>query len=132
MKDYHFRIYYEDTDAQGVVYYANYLKFFERARTEYLREVGYEQMKLMQEGIIFIVRSLELQLMKPAKLDDTVKVRTELSKLGKVSFDFKQTAYVNDSLITEANIKCGSLDSKTFIPSVLPEYIFNGMKKLLL
>ena len=92
MKDYHFRIYYEDTDAQGVVYYANYLKFFERARTEYLREVGYEQMKLMQEGIIFIVRSLELKLIKPAKLDDSVKVSTELSKLGKVSFDFKQTA----------------------------------------
>ena len=129
MKDYHLRIYYEDTDAQGVVYYANYLKFFERARTEYLREVGYEQMKLMQEGIIFIVRSLELKLMKPAKLDDTIKVRTELSKLGKVSFDFKQT---NDSLITEANIKCGSLDSITFTPSVLPEYLYKGMKKLLL
>ena len=54
MKDYHLRIYYEDTDARGVVYYANYLKFFERARTEYLREVGYEQMKLMQEGIISV------------------------------------------------------------------------------
>ena len=120
MKDYHLRIYYEDTDAQGVVYYANYLKFFERARTEYLREVGYEQMKLMQEGIIFIVRSLELKLMKPAKLDDTVKVRTELSKLGKVIFDFKQTAYVNDSLISEANIKSGCLDSKNFTPSAIP------------
>ena len=94
MKDYHFRIYYEDTDAQGVVYYANYLKFFERARTEYLREVGYEQMKLMQEGIIFIVRSLELKLIKPAKLDDSVKVRTELSKLGKVSIVVKSVIVI--------------------------------------
>ena len=59
-------------------------------------------------------------------------MKTELSKLGKVSFDFKQTAYVNDSLITEANIKCGSLDPITFSPSELPEYLYNGMKKLLL
>ena len=132
MKDYYLRVYYEDTDAQGVVYYANYLKFFERARTEYLREVGYEQMKLMREGIIFIVRSLELKLIKPAKLDDSIKVRTELSKNGKVSFDFKQIAYVNDNLIAEANIKCGSLDPITFSPSVPPVYLYNGMKKLLL
>ncbi len=89
-------------------------------------------MKLMQEGIIFIVRSLELKLIKPAKLDDSVKVRTELSKVGKVSFDFIQTAYVNDSLITEANIKCGSLDPITFTPSALPEYLYKGMQKLLL
>ena len=62
MKEYQIRVYYEDTDAQGVVYYANYLKFFERARTEFLREVGYEQMKLMEEGVIFVVRSLEMKL----------------------------------------------------------------------
>ena len=96
MQDYKVRVYYEDTDAQGVVYYANYLKFFERARTEFLREVGYEQMKLMKEGVIFIVRSLDLKLFKPAKLDDQVRVKTELIKLGKVSFDFKQTAYIED------------------------------------
>ena len=68
MQDYLLRVYYEDTDAQGVVYYANYLKFFERARTEFLREVGYEQMKLMQEKVIFVVRGLELKLLKPARL----------------------------------------------------------------
>ena len=56
MQDYNLKVYYEDTDAQGVVYYANYLKFFERARTEYLRAVGYEQMELMGAGIIFVVR----------------------------------------------------------------------------
>ena len=60
MQEYLLRVYYEDTDAQGVVYYANYLKFFERARTELLRAVGYEQMKLMEEKIIFVVRSLSL------------------------------------------------------------------------
>ena len=78
MQEYLLRVYYEDTDAQGVVYYANYLKFFERARTELLRAVGYEQMKLMEEKIIFVVRSLDLKLLKPARLDDQLVIKTDL------------------------------------------------------
>lgn len=131
MQDYNLKVYYEDTDAQGVVYYANYLKFFERARTEYLRAVGYEQMELLGAGIIFVVRGVEMKLHKPARLDDNIIVRTQLVKLGKVSFDFKQTAFVEDTTIAEANIKCGSLDPNTFKPSSLPEYLHKGMKKLL-
>lgn len=131
MQDYNLKVYYEDTDAQGVVYYANYLKFFERARTEYLRAVGYEQMELMGAGIIFVVRGVEMKLHKPARLDDNIIVRTQLIKLGKVSFDFKQTAFVEDITIAEANIKCGSLDPNTFKPYSLPEYLHKGMKKLL-
>ena len=131
MQDYNLKVYYEDTDAQGVVYYANYLKFFERARTEYLRAVGYEQMELMGAGIIFVVRGVEMKLHKPARLDDNIIVRTQLIKLGKVSFDFKQTAFVEDITIAEENIKCGSLDPNTFKPSSLPEYLHMGMKKLL-
>lgn len=131
MQDYNLKVYYEDTDAQGVVYYANYLKFFERARTEYLRAVGYEQMELMKAGIIFVVRGVEMKLHKPARLDDNIFVRTKLVKLGKVSFDFKQTAYVEDIAIAEANIKCGSLNPTTFKPSALPEYLHKGMKKLI-
>ena len=131
MQDYNLKVYYEDTDAQGVVYYANYLKFFERARTEYLRAVGYEQMELMGAGIIFVVRGVEMKLHKPARLDDNIIVRTQLVKLGKVSFDCKQTAFVEDITIAEANIKCGSLDPNTFKPSSLPEYLHKGMKQLL-
>jgi len=131
MQEYNLRVYYEDTDAQGVVYYANYLKFFERARTEYLRSVGYEQMKLMKEEIIFVVRGLEMKLSRPARLDDEITVRTKLEKLGKVSFDFKQTALVDNQTIAEAKIKCGSLNPNSFKPSALPEYLHKGMKKLL-
>ena len=131
MQDYNLTVYYEDTDAQGVVYYANYLKFFERARTEYLRKSGYEQMKLMKEGIIFVVRGVEMKLQKPARLDDVLVIKSQLIKLGKVSFDFLQEAYKEEELITQAKIQCGSLDTENFKPSVLPEYLQSGMKKLL-
>jgi len=79
MHQYKLRVYYEDTDAQGVVYYANYLKFFERARTELLRTARYEQKTLMEEGAIFVVRDLSLALQKPARLDDELTISTKLT-----------------------------------------------------
>ena len=75
-----YRVYYEDTDAQGVVYYANYLKFCERARTEYLRSLGYEQKELMDIGIIFIVRKVIIEYLKPVKLDELIKIQTCLKR----------------------------------------------------
>ena len=125
------RVYYEDTDAQGVVYYANYLRFFERARTEALRGAGYGQMKLMKEGLIFVVRNVEMKLLKPARLDDELSITTSLVKLGKVSFDFNQDVFVEENLVTQAKIQCGCLDYQKFIPSSLPEYLHKGMKKLI-
>ena len=125
------RVYYEDTDAQGVVYYANYLAFFERARTEALREVGYGQMKLMNEGLIFVVRNVKMKLLKPARLDDELSITTSLLKLGKVSFDFNQDVFVGETLVTQAKIQCGCLDSQKFTPFSLPEYLHKGMKKLI-
>ena len=125
------RVYYEDTDAQGVVYYANYLRFFERARTEALRAAGYGQMKLMKEGLIFVVRNVEMKLLKPARLDDELSITTSLVKLGKVSFDFNQDVFVGETLVTQAKIQCGCLDYQKFTPSSLPEYLHKGMKKLI-
>ena len=124
-------VYYEDTDAQGVVYYANYLRFFERARTEALRGAGYGQMKLMKEGLIFVVRNVEMKLLKPARLDDELSITTSLVKLGKVSFDFNQDVFVDEKLVTQAKIQCGCLDYQKFTPSSLPEYLHKGMKKLI-
>ena len=125
------RVYYEDTDAQGVVYYANYLRFFERARTEALRGAGYGQMKLMKEGLIFVVRNVEMKLLKPARLDDELSITTSLIKLGKVSFDFNQDVFVGETHVTKAINQCGCLDYQKFTPSSLPEYLHKGMKKLI-
>ena len=76
------KIYYEDTDAQGVVYYANYLKFFERARTEFLREIGYKQKELMEKGAIFVVREVSVEFKKPANLDQEIEIHTRIIKAG--------------------------------------------------
>jgi acyl-CoA thioester hydrolase len=125
------RVYFEDTDAQGVVYYANYLRYFERARTEYLREVGYGQRSLMEKGGIFVVRKLEMKFKKPAILDNEIMIETKLLKLGHVSFDFLQKIYFEDSLLVEATVGCGCLEVKTFNPLPLPKKLYAGMKTLL-
>ena len=131
MHQYKLRVYYEDTDAQGVVYYANYLKFFERARTEFLRTAGYEQKSLMADGAIFMVRDLSLTLQKPARLDDELTISTKLIKLGKVTFDFKQEALRGDMLLCSGDIRCGCIDGKSFTPYKLPNELYSRMKNLL-
>jgi acyl-CoA thioester hydrolase len=85
------RIYYEDTDAGGVVYYANYLKFLERCRTEWLREIGHEQADLLRDpGIAFVVRSVALEYLKPARLDDLLTVSLEVEKITRSQIFFRQ------------------------------------------
>ena len=85
------RIYYEDTDAGGVVYYANYLKFLERCRTEWLRSLGYEQAELLREaGIAFVVRNVNLEYLKPARLDDLLTVSVEIEKISRSQLFFRQ------------------------------------------
>src|SRR5512145_2246979 len=85
------RIYYEDTDAGGVVYYANYLKFLERCRTEWLREIGHDQADLLRDpGIAFVVRSVSLEYLKPARLDDMLSVSLEVERTTKSQIFFRQ------------------------------------------
>ena len=125
-----YRVYYEDTDAQGVVYYANYLKFCERARTEYLRLLGYEQKELMDIGVIFIVRKVIVEYLKPANLDELIKIETRLNKVKKVSFNFLQTIY-NSNLekICEAEVFCGSINNVSKKPMLVPEKLLKNMTK---
>ena len=125
-----YRVYYEDTDAQGVVYYANYLKFCERARTEYLRLLGYEQKELMDIGVIFIVRKVIIEYLKPVNLDELIKIETRLNKVKKVSFNFLQTIY-NSNLekICEAEVFCGSINYVSKKPMLVPENLLKNMTK---
>ncbi len=114
------RVYYEDTDSGGVVYYANYLKFMERARTEWLRKLGYEQVRLGEEGLIFAVRRAELDYLKPAHLDDRLQVKSYVYDCGRVSIDFEQNIYRKEELLCRGRVRIVSLDAGTFRPRALP------------
>jgi acyl-CoA thioester hydrolase len=132
------RVYYEDTDSGSVVYYANYLKFMERARTELLRSIGYQQDQLQQElGIIFAVRSANIQYKKPARFNDELNVVTSIISLGKASIHFKQAVFLETShhsdsitgLLSEAEIKIACLNAKKFTPQSIPASIVEKIKK---
>jgi acyl-CoA thioester hydrolase len=116
------RVYYEDTDAGGIVYYANYLKFFERARTEWLRALGIHQETLLdQESAAFVVRSAAVEYLSSARLDDEVKLLLTVEKLGRASVQFAQQAWRGDTLLSTANVKVGCIDAKTMRPRPLPD-----------
>lgn len=105
------RVYYEDTDAAGVVYYANYLKFCERARTEWLRASGFEQQKLLTEaGIVFVVRTVKADYLKSAVLDDALQVITTIAKLGHASLVFAQKVVRGDEVLFVAEIVVACVD----------------------
>lgn len=115
------RIYYEDTDAGGIVFYANYLKFFERARTEWLRACGVDQHILAeQDGAIFVVKSAAIDYHAPARLDDVLNLTLSIEKLGKASVQFVQQALRGDVLLCSAHVKVGCVDAATLRPRSLP------------
>ena len=116
------RVYYEDTDAGGVVYYANYLKFAERARTEWLRAGGYEQTDLAgQHGIVFVVRSAAIDYLKPARFNDTLRVSVELIKVGAGQIDLVQRVIRNDDLLAKAAVKIACVGLTTMRPIRIPK-----------
>ncbi len=120
------RVYYEDTDAGGVVYYANYLKFMERARTEYLRQLGFEQDKLKQEyGIIFAVHSLSIQYQKPAVFNDALTVSAEIIDRGNARLTFRQmiTRDSDETGLCSAEVTIACLDADKFSPARIPQPI---------
>ncbi|QQG35453.1 MAG: tol-pal system-associated acyl-CoA thioesterase [Micavibrio aeruginosavorus] len=99
------RIYYEDTDAGGIVFYANYLKFAERGRTEYLRHCGFENKSLMDShGIIFVVRRVEADYLTPAYLDDMLRLETSVTEAKNASFTMKQSLFRHNQLVFCANV----------------------------
>jgi len=115
------RIYYEDTDAGGVVYHANYLRYMERARTEWLREIGHELNKLEQEqGFIFAVRSVNIDFLKPAFLNDLLQVHVAVARKGKVSLDIQHEIYRENDLVCCAGVKLAGLAAGSFRPQAIP------------
>ena len=118
------RVYYEDTDAGGVVFYANYLKFYERARTEMLRDMGFEQDQLIkQDAVIFVVRSVQVDYLKPAKFNDLISVTAGLSLVKSASLNFEQTITRGDDLLSTAKIRIACLDANSMRPKHIPEQL---------
>ena len=122
------RVYWEDTDAGGVVFYANYLKFFERARTEWLRALGFSQQRLREDtGAIFVVGSTEVRYLRPARLDDTLRVTVQLQQAGRASMLIDQQAWRGDELLAEGRIRIGCVDQGTFRPRRIPDFILQAV-----
>ena len=124
------RVYYEDTDSGGVVYHSNYLNFMERARTEWLRHLGFEQTYLKDAlNIMFVVHSMQIAFKKPAKFNDMLTITSQLTYLGRGSFEFMQTITTNEpalgdrNVLVEAQVKLACVNALTFKPVGIPEPI---------
>ncbi|CAE6777298.1 Acyl-CoA thioesterase YbgC [Paraburkholderia domus] len=124
------RVYYEDTDAGGIVFYANYLKFFERARTEWLRACGVGQNRLADDtDAIFIVRSTAVDYRAPARLDDVVKVVSRIERLGRASVDFAQEAWRDGTLLATGSIRLGCVDRIALRPAAIPPPVLAALRR---
>jgi acyl-CoA thioester hydrolase len=122
------RVYWEDTDAAGIVFYANYLKFFERARSEWLRSLGHEQEALRRDvGIAFVVSETAVRYRRPARLDDVLSVSVEVRHLGQASLEIGQEARRADELLAEATIRIGCVELGTFRPCRIPNDIRHSL-----
>jgi acyl-CoA thioester hydrolase len=118
------RVYWEDTDAGGVVFYANYLKFFERARTEWLRALGIEQRALqVTTGSIFVVADVALRYLTPAKLDDLLTVTVKVLDVGKASIALEQQAWRGDVLLAQGTVRVGCVNASSLRPCRIPALV---------
>lgn len=122
------RVYYEDTDAGGVVFYANYLKFFERARTEMLRSMGFEQDRLIDEqGIIFVVRSVQIDYLMPARFNEQINVSAIVTLAKKASLKFEQTITRGSDVLCTGTVCIACLDSKNMRPKAIPDILLEPL-----
>jgi acyl-CoA thioester hydrolase len=123
------RIYYEDTDAGGVVFYANYLKFFERCRTEMLRAAGFEQDSLIRnERIIFVVRSVQIDYLKPARFNELISVTAGIIEEKKASLLFEQFIYRGEDVLCKGLVRIACVDPETMRPKAIPKILIEQFK----
>ena len=122
------RVYWEDTDAGGVVFYANYLKFFERARTEWLRALGVGQQQLLQQrGLMFVVAETALRCLRPARLDDLLDITVAVAEAGRASLRLQQQALRGGELLAAGDIRIGCVAGAHFKPSRIPAEILEKL-----
>lgn len=118
------RVYYEDTDAGGVVYYGNYLRFAERGRSELLRSLGFENSLLGSvNGVVFVVRRVAAEYLKPGRLDDLLSVRTEVTKIGGTSLEMEQSVFCHNDMLCSMRITLVCVGQESLRPVRLPEKV---------
>lgn len=125
------RVYYEDTDAGGVVYYANYLKFFERCRTEWMRSAGHDQRQLaLDTGIGFVARKADCEYLRPAHLDDQLTVGLEVEKLTRVRVVFRQHVRRGDDELVTGTVEIACVDMTSLKPAPIPDFLYSKLEAL--
>tara|TARA_B110001452_G_C15184888_1_gene411544 strand:+ start:412 stop:813 length:402 start_codon:yes stop_codon:yes gene_type:complete len=124
------RVYYEDTDAGGVVYHSNYLNFYERARTEFLRNLGFEQDILLEQGLAFVVRKCELDYLVAARFNDQLVVTVEIEQLKRASIVFKQKiTTIDGNLLSTALVVVVSVALEHMKPTAIPSLILKELQR---
>lgn len=114
------RVYIEDTDAGGIVYYVNYLKFMERCRTEFLRALGYHKPAILDEGLLLVVHSAQVDYHRSARLDDELQVTTSIIKLARTYVEFKQQVFRKQELLCSGLIRVVCVDASVMKPHAIP------------
>ncbi len=124
------RVYWEDTDAGGIVYHANYLKFMERARSDLLRQLGFGQdaQRDRDDGVLFVVASLNINYHRAAKLDDDLEVVTRLEKLGRASLIFEQNIFRGEERITTGKVRVGVIGARSHMPTPIPDDLYEKIR----
>lgn len=125
------RVYYEDTDAGGVVYHANYICFFERARTEFLRQGGFSQQALLAENFAFVVKTLTIDYKLPARLDDLLSVQTTVKAVKKATIIFEQNLFKTDICLCSAEVTVASVDLIKMKPKAIPQAILDALQAVI-
>jgi acyl-CoA thioester hydrolase len=125
------RVYYEDTDAAGVVYYANYLKYMERARTEWLRSLGFEQDEIARrDGVMFVVRSAAMEFIKPARFNEAIDVGVAIADRGGASIVFSHNIKRDHTVLCTADVRVACVELATYIPRALPGALASRLEEM--
>lgn len=122
------RVYIEDTDAGGIVYYVNYLKFMERARTELLRSLGFGKTAIFDDELMFVVHSTQIKYLSPARLDELLDVTATVEKTGRSFMLFEQQVRRNGELLCQADVKIACVNQTSMQPSRMPGHLLSALR----